>query len=259
MSETIINLRDWLPTAPGQALLRWEQAQIDKAVADVFGFHALQIGLPELAALQANRMPHQWCADQQAASGVQLRCHVEALPFPAASLDLLVMPHSLEYSLDPHESLREAERVLVPEGRLVICGFNPTSLWGWRQKRAHFYQRFGFGKLYLPQEGEFIGYWRLRDWLRLLGFEVESSNFGLWQPAVGSEKWLSRYEWMNTLGQRYWPVFGAAYCIVAVKKVRGMRMLSPAWKAKPKLAAAPVSISSRNSPRPAPSTQAEQT
>jgi hypothetical protein len=64
---------------------------------------------------------------------------------------------------------------------------------------------------------------------------------------------------MNGLGQRYWPVFGAAYCIVAVKKVRGMRMLSPAWKAKPKMAAAPVSISSRSKPEQAPSAQFEQT
>jgi SAM-dependent methyltransferase len=192
MSETIINLRDWLPTAPGQALLRWEQAQIDKAVADVFGFHALQIGLPELSALQANRMPHQWCADREGSCSIQLRCDVEALPFPAASLDLLVMPHSLEYSLDPHESLREAERVLVPEGRLVICGFNPTSLWAWRQKRAHFYQRFGLGKLYLPREGEFIGYWRLRDWLRLLGFEVES--------AFGNPPWTRKSGWRVTNG-----------------------------------------------------------
>ena len=245
MSESIINLRQWLPSAPGQALLRWEQEQLDRAVADIFGYHALQLGMPDIQALRSNRMPHQWYADRESSDAVQLRCDFEALPFPATSLDLLVMPHSLEFSLDPHASLREAERVLMPEGRLVICGFNPTSLWGWKQQREHFYRRFGFGTLYLPEEGEFIGYWRLRDWLRLLGFEVESSSFGLWQPAVRSEAWLSRLNWMNTLGQRYWPVFGAAYCLVAVKRVRGMRMIKAAWKKNPKLARAPVSISSR--------------
>ena len=251
MSDSIINLpsglASWLATPPGLALQRWEQAQLDAAVADVFGYHALQLGMPEIDALQANRMPHRWTADRSVHSIAQLHCDFEALPFSEASIDLVVMPHALEHSLDAHASLREAARVLVPEGRVVICGFNPTSLWGWKQQRAHFYRRFGFGQLYLPEAGEFLGYWRLRDWLRLLGFEVESSNFGIWQPAVRSEAWLSRTHWMNTLGEKYWPVLGAAYCVVAVKRVQGMRMLKPAWKKNPKLAASPVSALPRAS------------
>ena len=242
MSETIINLHEWLATAPGQALLRWEKQQIDTAVADVFGYHALQLGMPQMDALAANRMPHQWKADRETAGALQIRCDFEALPFPEASLDLVVMPHSLELSLDPHTSLREAERVLMPEGRIVICGFNPSSLWGWKQRRERFYRRLGLGQLYLPDAGEFLGYRRLRDWLQLLGFEVESSNFGLWHPAVRSEKWLSRTEWLNSLGKRYWPIFGAAYCIVAVKRVRGMRVLGATWKRAPQTAGAPVAV-----------------
>jgi SAM-dependent methyltransferase len=250
MSDPIINLppdlASWLQSAPGQALLKWEQAQLDTAVADVFGYHALQLGTPQIAALQNNRMPHQWTADHISSEKVHLMMDLEALPFPEASLDLVVMPHSLELSRDPHASLREAARVLVPEGRLVICGFNPASLWGWKQQREHFYRRFGFGQLYLPEAGEFLGYWRLRDWLRLLSFEVESSNFGLWQPAARSEAWLSRMSWMNTLGKKYWPVLGAAYCVVAVKRVQGMRMISPNWKRNPSLAAKPVAVAPRS-------------
>jgi SAM-dependent methyltransferase len=249
MNDAIINLQTWADTPPGQTLLRWEQAQLDEAVADVFGYHALQLGMPQINALQANRMPHRWHADRdlhsQSAHPLQLRCDFEALPFPEASLDLVVMPHALEHSLDAHASLREAARVLVPDGRVVICGFNPTSLWGWKQQRERFYGRFGVGTLYLPEAGEFLGYWRLRDWLRLLSFEVESSSFGLWQLAVRSEVWLSRMNWMNTLGEKYWPVFGAAYCVVAVKRVRGMRMLNPTWKRSPKLTTKPVPVAPR--------------
>ena len=106
-----------------------------------------------------------------------------ALPFAENSLDLVVLPHSLELNADPHATLREVERVLVPEGRVVICGLNPASLWGLRQRRAHLYRRLGFGELFLPDAGEFIGYWRLRDWLRLLSFEVESGSFGCYRPA----------------------------------------------------------------------------
>ena len=132
--------------------------------------------------------------------------------------------------------------MLVPEGRVVITGLNPASLWGLRQRRARLYQRLGLGELYLPQNGEFIGYWRLRDWLRLLSFEVETGRFGCYRPAVGSEKWLKRFAWMDRAGDRWWPIFGSVYFLVAVKRVRGMRLLGPAWKAAPSLAGAPVSV-----------------
>jgi SAM-dependent methyltransferase len=66
-----------------------------------------------------------------------------ALPFEENSLDLVVLPHSLELNLDPHTTLREVERVLVPEGKVVICCLNPASLWGLRQRRAHLYRRLG--------------------------------------------------------------------------------------------------------------------
>ena len=52
----------WLQTPPGRYLLAWERARIEAHVADVFGFHALQLGLGELDALHANRMPHRWLA-----------------------------------------------------------------------------------------------------------------------------------------------------------------------------------------------------
>ncbi len=252
MVDQIIGLQDttlqnWLLTPPGQYLLQWERAQIDAAVADVFGYHALQLGWSDIAGLQANRMPHQWLALGHAGPGssTSLVCDFSALPFAEASLDLLVMPHTLEFSLDPHATLREAARVLVPEGRVVICGLNPTSLWGWRQQRGRMAIKAGVGSLYLPDSGDMIGYWRLRDWLRLLSFEVESGSFGCYRPAVRSQSWLDRTAWMDTLGARYWPILGAAYCITAVKRVRGMRMLGPAWKKAPRMATAPVAIAPR--------------
>ena len=232
-------------------------------MADVFGDHAVQLGWPDIAGLQANRMPHQWLALAQPSEAAAtqnpavtalpvqaaLITDFAALPFAEASLDLLVMPHTLEFSTDPHTTLREAARVLVPDGRVVICGLNPASLWGWRQHRGRMAQRVGLGigvgSLYLPEGGEFIGYWRLRDWLRLLSFEVESSSFGCYRPAVRSAAWLDRMAWMDTLGQRYWPILGAAYCVTAVKRVRGMRLLGAAWKKVPKMATAPVSVAPR--------------
>ena len=241
MNDQIIGLHDWFVTPPGRYQLAWERAQLDLAVADIFGFHALQLGLPELDALAANRMPHRWLASHTPTPGAAIVTDFSALPFPANSLDLVVLPHSLELAPDPHATLREVERVLVPEGRVVICGLNPASLWGLRQRRAHLYHRLGFGQLFLPQ-GEFVGYWRLRDWLRLLGFEVEVSRFGCYKPAFSSDQWLKRFDWMDRAGDRWWPILGAVYFVVAVKRVRGMTLLSPAWKSSKAMASAPVSV-----------------
>lgn len=243
-------MQQWFETPPGRYLLAWERAEFDRAVGDIFGYHALQLGLPELDTLAANRMPHKWLALREPEALASERrpdivTEYSALPFEENSLDLVVLPHSLELNVDPHTTLREVERVLVPEGKVVVCCLNPASLWGLRQRRAHVYQRLGFGELYLPDAGEFIGYWRLRDWLRLLGFEVESSSFGCWRPAMASEKWLERYAWMDGLGERWWPIFGAVYFIVAVKRVRGIKLLGSPWKKAKRRAAAPVPVISR--------------
>ncbi len=296
MNPPIISLPLWLDTAPGRYLLAWEQVQLDLAVANLFGYNALQLGLPQLQALQANRMPHRWVAlpeealpgtlppdgmvtsegprtvDADAddatfdvpAAGAAMAAVVQprialvtdaaALPFPAASLDLVVLPHTLELSADPHQVLREVERVLVPEGRVLICGLNPASLWGLRQGRARLARRLGvgsgrLGRLYLPDAGEFISPWRARDWLRLLGFELESERFGCYRPAVRTDKWLQRFAWMDRAGARWWPILGSVYVFVAVKRVRGMRLLGPSWKPRRVAAAAPVSVANRQQTR----------
>jgi len=228
-------LAHWLQTPAGRYLLAWEQAQLDQAVADIFGFHALQLGLPELDALRANRMPHRWIAldastvvGSPAGAAALLRCDFDALPIDSQSLDLVVLPHTLELARDAHLALREVERVLRPEGRVVVLGFNPSSLWGLRQQLGHLRQRVAPHNerpLYLPSEGDFIGYRRLRDWLRLLSFEVEGGRFGCYRPPFDSAKWLARFGWLERAGDRWWPVFGALYFLVAVKRVRGMRLV----------------------------------
>jgi SAM-dependent methyltransferase len=273
--DSILELGAWLHTAPGRYLLAWEQDRLDHAVTDAFGFHALQLGLPELDGLRANRMPHRWVASdslivpeelpapppldallstQPAHEPISLHCEFDALPFPNASVDLVVLPHALELARDPHHTLREVERVLVPEGRVVIAGFNPASLWGLRQRAGRLRRGMGLGggnSLYLPHAGEFIGYWRLRDWLRLLGFEVEAGRFGCWRPPFKTEQWLERTAWMDRVGDRWWPVLGGVYFVVAVKRVRGMRLVGLARQERRKTVAAPVVAARRDPHGPA--------
>lgn len=257
----IIGLPLWLETPPGRYLLDWEQARVDAMVGDVFGFHAVQLGLPALDGLRANRMPHRWLvrdADMalpppQAPAATDpplpprvaaVQCDFAQLPFATQSLDLLLLPHTLEFSADPHATLREVERVLMPEGRVVILGFNPASLWGLRQWLGRWAQRLGVVRaeraLFLPRSGDFIAHRRLRDWLRLLDFEVEGGGFGCYRPALRSQPWIERWRWIEPAGDRWWPVFGAVYAVVAVKRVRGMRLIGPAWKRAPAPRTAPA-------------------
>ena len=242
-------LAAWLATPPGEYLLAWEQERLDRAVADLFGFHALQLGMPELDALRSNRMPHRWLASESGAQprAVALYCDTDALPFSERSLDLVVLPHTLELARDPHLTLAEVERVLVPEGRVVILGFNPASLWGLRQRCGRLRQRLGSsGALFLPRPGDFIGYWRLRDWLRLLSFEVEGGRFGGYRPPLRSDNWLAQFAWMDRIGDRWWPVLGAVYMLVAVKRVRGMRLVGLAARERTKPKTAPAVVANHN-------------
>jgi SAM-dependent methyltransferase len=262
-SGAIIGLSSWLRTPAGRYLLAWEQTRLDEMVADVFGFHALQLGLPELDALRGNRMPHRWVAldagesippppGGNAPTAALLRCDFDALPLDSQSLDLVVLPHTLEFARDAHLALREVERVLRPEGRVVILGFNPNSLWGLRQGLGQLRRRLvsrSARPLYLPSQGDLIGQRRLGDWLRLLSFEVEGEGFGCYRPPFESAKWLSRLGWMERIGARWWPVLGAVYCVVAVKRVRGMRLVGLAREPRALPQAAPVAVGSSNQER----------
>ena len=121
------------------------------------------------------------------------------------------------------------------------CLFQPRA-WTWCSCPIRLYRKLGFGQLFLPDSGDFIGYWRLRDWLRLLGFEVELGEFGCYRPGVTSHNLLNRFEWMDRAGARWWPIFGAAYFLVAVKRVRGVRLLGPTWKTATASARKSVSV-----------------
>ena len=259
-SRAIIGLAPWFGTPLGRYLLDWEQSQLDRVVADLFGFHALQLGMPELQGLASNRMPHRWlatvglselAAEASAGSAAPaLCCDLDALPFDSQSLDLVVLPHTLELARDPHLALGEVERVLRPEGRVVILGFNPVSLWGLRRQVQRVAGRMGGSDApyTLPDLAEPIGPRRVRDWLRLLSFEVETARFGCYRPPVSSERWLERTAWMEGGGARWWPVFGGMYLLVAVKRVRGMRLVGLTRAARSKSAAAPAIIAQRRRP-----------
>jgi len=247
--KSIIALDSWLQTPAGIYVRAWEQACLDELTADIFGFNAVQIGLPQIDALAANRMPNKWQAATRTSSLEQLALpgnrqvavalDFAELPFASQSLDLVVMPHVLEFAAEPHQVLREVERVLIPEGQLIICGFNPASLWGVRQ---------GLGRIsrshYLPIAGEFISMPRMKDWLKLLNLGVSRSHFGCYAPPCRTQHWIDRFAFMEGAGRRWWPYLGAVYMVHAIKRVKGMTLIGPAWNKKS--AASPQAVPATN-------------
>ena len=224
----ILDLAEWLETPPGRYVRSWEQNQVDAMVGNVFGYHAIQVGLPHWDLLQANRIPYKGRTHIEfqlaAESGAALVVEPESLPFESGSIDLLVLPHVLECSNDPHQVLREAERVLVPEGRVVISGFNPWSLWGVSDRMP------GIDPL-LPVPAHLqVSLPRLKDWFKLLSFDLDRGRFGCYRPACNDQVWLDRWAFLDKAGDRWWPVCGAVYAVSAVKRVAGMRLVGPNWK-----------------------------
>jgi SAM-dependent methyltransferase len=227
---------DWFATPLGRYLLERERAYFDKAVADVFGYNALQLGLAGIDLLSASRILLRCRVDVDSTAG--LRADFRDLPIASNSVDLVLLPHVLEFSDNPHQILREVARVLLPEAHVVIACFNPWSLWGLRRA-------FG-GKRGFPWSGRFIHLMRLKDWCALLGLEIVAGRMGCYVPPCTTEKWLERFAFMDTAGDRWWPIGGSVYFLQAVKRVRGMRVIMPRWgdRLKPakSLAAAPKKV-----------------
>lgn len=214
-------LAGWFASPEGEYVLRWEQSQFDSAVEDVFGFNAVQVGLRQFDLLRQSRIALHTRLGTDPAS--DLVADGGALPLASGSIDLVVLPHVLEFSAHPHRILREAARVLTPDGHIVISGFNPLSLWG--AKRALPPKRDDY-----PWCGRFIGLLRLKDWLQLLSFELNGGRFGCYAPPFSQAKWLGRAAFMEKAGDRWWPIAGGVYVVRAVKRTVGMRLVMPNWR-----------------------------
>jgi SAM-dependent methyltransferase len=213
---------NWFESPLGQHLLFREQSYFDHAVSDVFGFNAVQVGLPQIDFLRNSRIPLRVnCAVEPPAAVV---ADPMFLPFESQSLDLLLLPHVLEFSANPHQVLREAERVLRPEGRLLLSGFNPRSLWGLARLLR------GAERGY-PWNGSFLNVSRVKDWMVLLGMEVAGGSMCCYRPPINRESWRRRLRFMEPAGDRWWAMGGGVYFLQAIKRVHGMHVILPDWKA----------------------------
>src|SRR3989442_1972375 len=104
-------LADWFETPKGGYVLAWERGQFDAAVEDVFGYNAVQLGLPGLDFLRESRIPLKVRAGLE--SGCRLRSEPGRVPLASQSIDLLAFPHVLRFSAQPHAMLPQADTLLI--------------------------------------------------------------------------------------------------------------------------------------------------
>ncbi len=251
-------LRLWYRRLPGAWLAEQEIKLLDEVLPTLFGYNLLQVGVsyPD-DCLAKSKIPNQMVMDVDEPPCVShlreslvcrkigyLRGIPEQLPLASDSLDVLILSHSLEFTAEPHQVLREADRTLIPEGHVVILGFNPWGWWmwwrlilGWRGKP--------------PWCGWFIPLTRLKDWLQLLGFDIVDQHGYFYRPPFSSKSLMQKLNFMERIGRRFWPFFCGAYLVVARKRVATLTPIRPRWRPRrsrlvaPELAGNSSSITNR--------------
>ena len=209
-----------------------ESACIERMLCDTFGWYLLQVGLPDtLDGVRAgSRIRNHILLPNAPLTGrddldARPRVIVDPcrLPIAADSVDAVVLPHVLEFAADAKQVLREAERVLIPEGRVIVLGFNSLSLWGLRRIIAGKEPR-------APWCGHFLAPFRVADWLSVLGFDVELHEGVTFRPPWRRAMTRRDPLFFDAIGQRLWPGLAGVFAIRAVKRVSTLTPLRPSWR-----------------------------
>lgn len=230
-------LCQWFASPLGQSLLEHENAALERVLPNLFGYHLVQLGETCEADLMASsRIGHRVkfaLTPQSALTPNRLICASSHLPLDANSVDVVLLPHVLEYEEEPHDLLRESERILIAEGHVVILGFNPISLWGLRHLLLAWRER-------PPWSGHFYRAARVKDWLALLGFEIVKYESLYHRPPFRSGRLLHKLKFLDKLGKHLFPWMGGVYMIVAKKRVFPVTPVKMQWRIRRGLIASGV-------------------
>jgi SAM-dependent methyltransferase len=219
---------DWFESPLGAALIESERAAVKRASRNLFGVRQLEVGItPGVAVGTLGNCGHRVASvgvwSSQVTDGT-LICAPEELALPNDSIDLAILHHTLDFASHPHQALREASRVLRGGGHMVIVGFNPVSLWGWRRLMAK--RPAG------PWQGRFLSRRRIEDWLGVLDFVVEEKQLGFYRPPFQNPGILARFAALDRFGVRRGIPGGAFYVMVAEKRVGARIRQRPIWSRK---------------------------
>lgn len=194
------------------------QRQLNHFLPEFFGYYGLALGALS-SELSYSRSPvKHWFKVGRDARFADIQAGFEALPIASDSVDVVICTHALEFLTEPHQVLRELERVIIPDGHLVLSGINPWSWYGSRHYSCRLMKKE-------CREKRLIGLSRLKDWLLLLGFSVE----------VYSGLGLKYHPENHTIYRSVASHFTSHYFIIAKKCVSTITPLRPSWRDNRKL------------------------
>jgi hypothetical protein len=204
---------------------------IEKEIAEVsrkfFGYHLVRLGhLSSQIELAACPIKHQINITSNSQTYTSLVATPDDLPVSEKSVDAFLLAHELDFSKDPHQILREVDRTIMPNGYLVITGFNPLSLCG-------LFKYLPINKGNILHEARFFSCARVKDWLQLLGFEIVDVKHLLFNELFLNRKLRASSKW-DQWCHEYLPLLTSMYVIVARKREIPLSMIKPKWKAKTK-------------------------
>ena len=216
MAHETRDLEAWLAGPLGSLLLEQERAVVATTLECAFGLHCVQLGVwgPPDTFLACARTRRASLVAGSMVEGAALVSEPAALALQSDSVDVMLLPHTLEFAPDPHEVLREAARTLAGEGELVALGFEPLGTWSLRSA----FTRGGFP----PGIARRISAARLADWLKLVGFEVGAPERYLYVPPVRGMRTARTRAHFERLGRRAFPRLSGAYLLHARKRVHSM-------------------------------------
>ncbi len=225
-------LQDWYGSPLGRKVARIEAECVQTLLNQIFGYYLVQIGQVDVFrdALASSRIRHQVMLSSDLSGrheGLETVGQDTALPFASDSIDAILLPHTLDFTPSPRQVLGEVERVLIPEGRVVIVGFNAMSAWGLRKLLSGTAAR-------MPWCGRFSTLSQVNDWLAVAGFTVEVHEYLVFCPPF-QHRQVARWTPVETLGRRFWPLLGGVYVVRAIKRVSTLTPLKTSWNPRPVL------------------------
>jgi SAM-dependent methyltransferase len=209
----------------GSSLLDAEANLLAPLLERHFGKHALLIGVPsQIKLLHATHIPcHSLLSPVITEKKIPgyIESDFHELPILTGSIDLVIMPHTLEVVDNPRQLLAEACRIVKPEGLIAICGFNPYSAWGLRKMLAK--------KKTIPWQSNFIRSQQIKSWLHLVDFEMEQHTSALFRPPVRNEVLYKKLHYLERIGNKCFPMFGGVYVLLARAKVIPLTPIRLKW------------------------------
>lgn len=226
----------WLAQFLGKCLISVEKNYLSKLLAKRYGKHAILIGVDhQYSLLHATVMPHQVLISPHVYKHHDINyieSELNTIPVASGSVDLVLLPHTLEYIENPQQLLREACRIVKPEGHIVILGFNPYGLWGlnkWFGKRKT-----------IPWKLNFIAPNKIKQWLLLEEFKLIQQTSFLYRPPINDPKIFEKIQFLEKMGRFIYGPFGSVYLLMAQAKVIPLTPIKLNWKQRASAATLPL-------------------